>query len=387
MQALIHRTRAAYAEQFGRAPTGVAVAPGRVNIIGEHTDYNSGLVLPIAIDRYIAVAFEPTESAKIEIWSEHSGESNRILLPVDPSSREGFPTWVRYAAGMAWALEQAGHGCPGAELAVCSSLPIGAGVSSSAAFEIAVGTAIAATATIQLDPSEMALLAHKSDHEFVGIPSGIMDQFASACCVEDHALFLDCRDRSFEHVPLGTEIAFVVIDTGKRRELVASEYAERVASCLRAVEILKTAFPDVTSLRDVNRDQLRSVKHRMDDRTYRRARHVVTEMSRPSEMVKFLAADDWTAAGRLMVESHESLATDYEVSCTELDAAVEIAGSHPACFGARLTGAGFGGCAIAFCSRSAVDEVATYIEDRYRRRFEKGSAYGVRASNGVCIVN
>ncbi|MFV1981032.1 MAG: galactokinase, partial [Rhodothermia bacterium] len=364
-------------------------------------------------------------------WSEHAGERAGIPLPppiVKNRTKNGdaVPNWVLYASGMAWALGQAGHGCTGARLAVCSSLPVGAGVSSSAAFEIAVGTALAvaapaivasttaapasaATATAgpasaapatdasatdapatipgtHFDPREMALLAHKSDHEFVGIPSGIMDQFASACCRQDHALFLDCRDTSFEHVPLGTETAFVVIGTGKRRELVTGEYAERVASCRRAVDVLKTAFPEITSLRDSSRSQLEDVKYLLDGRTYRRARHVVSEMARPSHMVAAFADRDWQRAGQLMYESHESLAADYDVSCAELDTAVEIASKHTDCYGARLTGAGFGGCAIALCARPAVDDVAVHIEERYRREFGKGKAYGVRASSGVRVV-
>jgi galactokinase len=390
LESLIKRAYGAFADQFGhslasRAGSGVAVAPGRINIIGEHTDYNDGFVLPMAIDRHIAVAFEANVSGTIQIWSEHVGEVASI--DVGALKRSDIPNWVLYASGMIWAVIDSGIPVTGTRLAICSDLPVGAGVSSSAAFEVGLGMALSSAMEAGLKPIDIARLAHKSDHEFVGIPSGIMDQFASACCRRDHALLLDCRDESFEQVPLSGDGAFVVIDTGRRRELVEGAYAERVRSCREAVEVLRRHGSDAESLRSVTLEELECVKKALDPTTFKRARHVVTEMDRPLRLSEALADEDLEEAGRLMNESHRSLAVDYEVSCEELDAAVEIAREHPGCFGARLTGAGFGGCAIALCHKSVVGEVVEHVDQRYQKLFGMGDVYSVEASSGVRVVS
>lgn len=390
LESLIKRAYGAFAEQFGhslatRPGSGVAVAPGRINIIGEHTDYNDGFVLPMAINRHIAVAFEANVSGQIQIWSEHAGES--ATIDVNDLERTGIPNWLLYASGMVWAVTDSGIPVTGARLAVCSDLPVGAGVSSSAAFEVGLGMALSAAMEARLDPIDIARLAHKSDHEFVGIPSGIMDQFASACCRRGHALLLDCRDESFEQVLLPKDAAFLVIDTGRRRELVEGEYADRVRSCREAVAVLRQEGFEAESLRSVTLDQLESVRRILNETTYKRARHVVTEMDRPLQLSEALADEDLERTGRLMNDSHESLAVDYGVSCPELDAAVEIAREHAGCYGARLTGAGFGGCAIALCHGSVVSEVVEHVDQRYRKRFDMGDVYAVEASSGVRIVS
>jgi galactokinase len=386
MNSLARRTYETFHEHFGHRPAGGTVeAPGRVNLIGEHTDYNDGFVLPIAIDRHVDVAFERSESGRFEIWSEHAREG--VSLRLSDLNAEPLQHWARYAAGMAWVIQEAGFTVPGFRAAVCTNLPVGAGVSSSAAFEVGLGTALSTACGHGLEPKEIALLAHKSDREFVGIPSGIMDQFASACCQKGQAMLLDCRDASFEHAALGMSFGFVVVDTGRRRELLEGAYRERVERCQQAVDAISQIYPTIGSLRDVEMHQLESVKSMLDTTTFCRARHVVTEMRRPHQFVAAMTRDDLEDAGRLLLESHASLAQDYEVSCHELDTAVEIAIQHSACYGARLTGAGFGGSAIALCDKSATDEVAGAIEEAYRASFGAGRAYPVAASHGAQVLS
>jgi galactokinase len=376
----------AFSGWFGhRCRGGVAVAPGRVNLIGEHTDYNEGFVLPIAIDRHVVTAFEAFGSGYLEIWSDY--DDSKVVLDVSSLSRDDLGGWALYAAGMAWAFEQDGHVMPGARIAICADLPVGAGVSSSAAFEIALGLAFSSISGADMAGIDVARLAHRADREFVGIPSGIMDQYASAGCRQDHAMLLDCRDTSFSHCPVGPSFGFVVVDTGVARRLLSEAYAERVASCRLALEQIKRLKTGATSLRDVGLEILYEVSDQMDETTFRRARHVVTEMERPRKFVAAMADDDLEQAGALLVEGHESLAGDYGVSCRELDAAVELALAHPGCYGARLTGAGFGGSVVVLCDRASTKVVAADLGASYKEQFGKGGAYAVTASDGARVLS
>lgn len=349
-KALAARARDAFVDRFGTVPAVVAAAPGRVNLIGEHTDYNDGFVLPMAIDRSVIVACSARGDGVVRAHAAEFDETREFdidTLQVRPRA------WEAYVAGVVWAIRRAGLQVAGANLAIVSDLPIGAGLSSSAALELATARALCAEASIAWDPKAMAGLARDAEHRFVGVACGIMDQFAAAVSADGCALLLDCRSLDTEWVPIPADAAIVVMDTGVRRSLAASAYNDRRAACDRAVAAARALDPAVTALRDVSEDLLTRARHRIDDEAYARARHVVAEISRPRAMAERLAAGDLVMAGNLMNDSHASLRDLYEVSSTELDAIVSAAQSHPSCYGARLTGAGFGGCAVALVASDA----------------------------------
>jgi galactokinase len=274
------------------------------------------------------------------------------------------------------------------EAAIAADIPIGAGVSSSAALEVSFGLALSEANGLNLDPSEIAEIAHIADNEFVGIPSGIMDQFASAMCRQGHALLIDCRTRGSEPVPIPDHVVFVVMDTGRRRGLVDSEYADRVAACRRVAEAVRALRPDVAALRDVTKDDLASVRVRVGEVDHRRAVHVIDENSRTLEACSCLRTGDATGFGALMVQSHESLRDLYEVSCAELDTAVEIALGHEGCLGARMTGGGFGGCAIAMVAAGATEDFIASVSHKYAERTKiVGAFFPVKPAGGVRLAS
>ncbi len=390
-QALTRRARimrVAFRCAFGTdADPAVAVAPGRVNLIGEHTDYNDGFVLPMAIDRGVGVAFRrrPDRVLRVRAMDLDAAPADIDLDALEPGRLEG---WGAYVAGTAWALCKAGIPLPGADLAIHGDLPAGAGLSSSAAVEIAVARALCAAADAPWDAVAMALAARRVENEFVGVQSGIMDPFACAVCEQGHALLLDCRSLAHEAVPIPASAAIVIMDTGIRRGLAGEAYNERVAACGRAVQAIRAEHPEVRALRDVTPTLLESVRDALDPVTYRRARHVVEENARPAAMAAALRAGDLPAAGALLRASHESLRDLYEVSGPALDLAVACAEAHPACYGARLTGAGFGGCAIALVDAGRVQDfihatATVYAGDSSGRPNFFASA----PAGGACLVD
>jgi len=343
---LVERARASFTEHFGDAPTpGVAVAPGRVNLIGEHTDYNDGFVLPMAIDRAAVVVFRPRDDRTLRGHSVAFGETKSLDL--DELTAPGGDDWLSYVAGVAWAFESEGLATRGLDLVVDGDVPIGAGLSSSAALELATARALADAAAVDWDPVRMAELGQKAENQYVGMNCGIMDQFASAVSQAGHALLLDCRSLESRPVPVPDAAAIVVMDTGARRSLAGSAYNDRRAACERVVAHLTTLDPVVSALRDATPQLLERAGDALDATDLKRARHVVPENTRPVKMAEALKAGDLAAAGQLMNNSHYSLRDLYEVSCEELDLITEIAREHPSCYGARMTGAGFGGCAVA----------------------------------------
>jgi galactokinase len=361
---LVARVRARYFEAFCEDPHGVAVAPGRVNLVGEHTDYNDGFVLPMAIDRGLAVAYRPRGDHRLRVHSDATGET----WEADVASLEPpvYARWSDYVAGVAWAMARAGHPVAGADLAVAGDVPIGAGLSSSAALEVATARALAAAYDLPWEPVAMARLCQQAENEFVGMACGVMDQFTAACSRAGQALLLDCRSLEAEHVPLPESAAVVIIDTGVRRSLARSAYNERRAACESALASLRRADPGLRALRDVSPELLRSEGPRLDPIARKRAAHVVAENQRPGAMADALRRGDLPAAGALMNDSHASLRDLYEVSSVELDRVVQLARAHGACYGARLTGAGFGGCALALVERDAAEALARDVERRYR---------------------
>jgi galactokinase len=367
---------------FGAPPTIVARAPGRVNLIGDHTDYNDGFVLPMAIDRAVWIALRPRGDQRVMVHSLDFDEARSFDLADvgDLTTRESG--WLEYMRGMAWALRDAGeelaHGWDGV---TAGDVPVGAGLSSSAALELATARAFAAVSGLHWEPTAMALLAQRAENVWVGVNCGIMDQLISAAGAAGRALLIDCRSLESRLVPLPEQVAVVVLDTATRRGLVDSAYNERRAQCEKAA-----AFFGVRALRDVDADAILSPSLRLDPLTRKRARHVVTENARTVAAAEALAKGDVETVGRLMNASHASLRDDFEVSRRELDLMVELAQSHAACHGARMTGAGFGGCAVALVEQGSAGDFAREVARSYERDAGlRPSVYVCAASEGASL--
>ncbi len=378
---------AEFNSRFGRdAAPKIALAPGRVNLIGEHTDYNEGWVLPMAVDRWVGVAFARRDDRRIRARSVVFDETREIGL--DDLAPPGGSDWFSFVAAAAWVLGSAGHRVFGVDLVVNGDIPLGSGLSSSSALTMASMLALCEASGIAWAPVEMALLGHRAERDYIGVEGGLMDQFTSVMGREGHALLLDCRTLEADFVPVPAEAAIVVLDTGAPRTLATSAYNDRSRSCRAAVEELRDADPEIQALRDVEPGFLEFERGRLDEITYRRALHVVEEMTRPFAMALALAESDLVAAGRLMNESHISLRDLFEVSSPELDLFVELAQRHPCCFGARLTGAGFGGCAIALVSAEAAPAFADEVHAAYRAEVDlPSSVFICRPVSGARIVD
>jgi galactokinase len=385
MSTLARQACAAFSRAFGGSSRSVAVAPGRVNLIGEHTDYNDGFVLPMALERGVAAAFSPRADDILRVYADAFSETGEVAIAdLAPRSVDG---WMAYVGGIVWTLRTAAIPIRGLDVAIVSDLPIGAGLSSSAAIEIAVARAMCAGSGAPWNAARMARLGQRAENDFVGVASGIMDQFASAASVAGSALLLDCRSLDTRAVPIPAAASVVVMDTGVRRSLKASEYNERRSACERAVDAIRTLAPEVRALRDVDAALLERARGAMPPTVYRRARHVVDEIGRPLAMAAALDAGDLSAAGRLMNESHASLRDLYDVSSPELDAIVAEARSHRACFGARLTGAGFGGCGVALVSSGDVDDFMAHVRRGYANRTGRDAeTFASRPAAGAHLV-
>ena len=349
----------AFEKRFSEQPACLVRAPGRVNLIGVHTDYNEGFVLPMAIDRAVWIALRPRPDRCVVVHALDFGESVEFLLDDLQRSRG----WAEYIKGMAWAMQDEGLILQGWEGVLAGDVPIDAGLSSSAATEIAVARAFAAISGLAWAPTKMALLGQKAENEWIGLNCGIMDQMVSAAARAGHAFFLDCRSREYEHIPLPPDLAVVVLDTTTRRGLVDSVYNERRAQCEAAAR-----FFGVKSLRDVHADALEAKSKKLEHVVWRRARHVVTENMRVLEAVKALKAREVIRFGQLLYESHASLRDDFEVTDDALNQMVDCASQHPACYGARMTGAGFGGCAVALVRAQAAQDFALSVMVNYQRK-------------------
>lgn len=330
----------AYIERFGERPLFVVRAPGRVNLIGEHTDYNDGFVLPMAIDRAIYIALSPRNDNRVELHSLDLENPADFSLSNFEKGNEG---WVEYIKGMAWALQEAGFELTGWQGVSAGDIPVGAGLSSSAALELAVARAFATVSNLEWNAAQMALLGQKCENKWVGVNCGIMDQMISAAGKEGHALLIDCRSLETSLVPLPSETAVVILDTATRRGLVDSAYNERRQQCEEAAD-----YFGVTALRDVDVDTFNAKADGLNPLSRKRAKHVVTENQRTLDAMAAMLQQDPRGLGQLLNESHASLRDDFEVSSKELNQIVECATRRDtAIFGARMTGAGFGGCAVA----------------------------------------
>ncbi len=373
------RVAEAFDSRFGGRPAFVVRAPGRVNLIGEHTDYNDGFVLPMAIDRAAWIALRPRSDDKVIAMSLDFDETREFDLQ---RLVKGDGGWVEYVKGTAWAMREAGHALTGFEGVVAGDVPLGAGLSSSASIEMATARAFAAASRLSWDPAPMALLGQKAENDWLGVNCGIMDQLISALGVADNALLIDCRSLETRPIPLPSGTTIAVLDTATRRGLVSSVYNERRAQCEAAAR-----FFGVRALRDVDPELFASQADALDPLTRKRARHVVTENERTLAAAQAMRSHEAGRLGQLMNESHESLRRDFEVTNFGLDAMVDVARRITGCLGARMTGAGFGGCAVALVSEDRAPAFAHQIETGYKKASGLDArVYLCRATNGAEIV-
>ncbi|RME52658.1 MAG: galactokinase [Caldilineae bacterium] len=356
-----------FGQQLGGAPAYLSIAPGRVNLIGEHTDYNDGFVLPVALERDVRVIFRPRPDRRVRLYALEF--DNWAEFDLDGMKFEEEIFWSNYAMGVAWALEELGIPLRGLEGVISGNVPRGSGLSSSAALEIACAKAFltASDALHALDGPQLAQAAQRAENEFVGVNCGIMDQFISALGQEGHALLIDCRSLDYQAVPFPGGASLVIGNTKASRSLANSAYNERRAQCEEGVRLLKQALPHITALRDVSSEELAAHKDLLPEVVYRRCRHVVGENERVLATVDALEQGDLVAVGHLMDASHVSLRDDYEVSSEALNAMVDAMHNGRGCLGARLTGAGFGGCAVALVEKGCEEAVKEAIFAGYSR--------------------
>ena len=341
-------------------------APGRVNLIGEHTDYNDGFVMPIAIQYETRVAVEAMVDRRVVVRSDAYPDS--AVFDLDDPCPVPQRHWSDYVRGVAIMLEKVGCRLSGANLQIGSNIPVGAGLSSSAALEVSSALALLATSDLSLEPLKIAQLAQRAENEFVGARCGIMDQFAACHGRRGHALLLDCRSLEVQYLPVLEDTSMVVCNTMVRHNLASGAYNERRRQCEQGVAVLTKFLPNVCALRDVQPDQLQRYADKIDPVIFRRCRHVVQENNRVLDAAKCLQDGDVASFGALMTESHQSLRDDYEVSCLELDIMVELQLEAQGVYGARMTGGGFGGCTIALVDAKSVESLSHVVTERYREK-------------------
>lgn len=380
----IDRVQEAFRARFG-TPDVTIRAPGRVNLIGEHTDYNDGFVFPVAIDREVVLVARRRFDSQVVLYSGNYEQADSFdvarIDKVPPGP--GAPTWSNYLRGVLATFQEAGHALGGFEAVLEGNVPQGSGLSSSAALEVAAGTLLKHLFHLDLDAKQVALLAQRAENVFVGVQCGIMDQFISALGKRDHALMIDCRSLDYREVPLHLDsqgASIVILDSKVKRGLVDSAFNDRRAECRRAVELLGPLLgrPDLLSLRDVSPADLARVGASLPATVLARARHVVTENDRVLASVQALEAGDLERFGGLMNQSHESLRADYEVSCAELDLLVSLARGISGTYGSRLTGAGFGGCTVSLVDNASLEAFEATVLAAYQE------ATGLAAGFFIC---
>jgi len=377
-----HREKASRAalRHFGRVPSFWAAAPGRVNLIGEHTDYNEGFVLPVALDRHVVIGATPRTDRLVRLYALDFDEGVTFSLEDISYSQES--RWSNYMRGVAWALQEAGYRLQGMDAVLTSDVPIASGLSSSAAVEVATAYAFQMLGGLDLDGVQRALLCQKAENQFVGMNCGIMDQYIISLGKRGHALLIDCRSLAYDLVPIPQGCSLVICNTRKKRGLVDSEYNARRQECERGARLL-----GVRALRDATAALLEERAHLLDPVTLKRCRHVITENARTLEAVSALKKGELARVGALMNASHRSLRDDYEVSCRELDVMVEAAWRQTGVWGARMTGAGFGGCTINLVAEEAAQDVAEAVSEEYQRVIGIApEIYICQAEDGVSTI-
>jgi len=366
LQKLAAETAQQFAKTYGRPARWIVAAPGRVNVIGEHTDYNDGFVLPMAIEHYAVMAADRSVEGKSVIEIRDASGVEPVLVDLSVPITTGQPTWGNYPRGVIAGFLERGLNPGGLDVLLHSTVPLGGGLSSSAALEVATATLIEAVTGKKLDPVEKALLCQKAENDFAGVPCGIMDQFISVMGRQNHLLLLDCRSRKTELVPMSdASVSLLIINTNVKHELTGGGYGQRRLQCEQAAKIL-----GVPALRDATAEMLEAAKGKIDEVVFRRARHVIGEIERTVHAAEGVRAANWAAVGQLMYASHDSLRDDYEVSCKELDVVVEIAegiGAKGGMYGCRMTGGGFGGCAVALVKTELVEAISEKIAADYKK--------------------
>lgn len=368
-----------FAELFQKQPHFVARAPGRVNLIGEHTDYNEGFVFPMAINREIRIVFSPREDNRIKIHSINFDNMQEFSL--DNLSKNNEAHWIDYIQGVAWVLQKhyPNLHLKGFNGVLEGDVPRGAGLSSSAALEVLITRVFATINHISWEGKSMARVAQQAENQWVGMQCGIMDQLASACGKANHALLIDCRDLSIQPILLPKDIAIVIMDTKTRRGLVGSAYNDRRAQCEEAAK-----FFGVNFLRDVSLERFEKEKHGLSTICQKRAKHIITENIRTLQMAEALKNNDLIQVGELLYEGHKSLKNDFEVSCENLDIMVNCANKHAGCFGARMTGGGFGGCAVAVVKADMAESFKKQVVQEYEYETKlTPSLYITQATEGA----
>ncbi len=378
----VSRVIAMHQSRFG-AQGVIFQAPGRVNLIGEHTDTSEGHVMPAALDLRTLSVLSPRTDSIANIYSENFREQVSIDLQKLPSSPRQH--WSDYPTGVLWSLRQRGIPCGGFDLTLAGNVPSGSGLSSSASVEVAVAVAVLDRAGAQLAKPEIAKLCQFAENNFVGAQSGIMDQFASCCGVEGHALLLDCRTLDYEALPLPEQVLLVICNSMVKHSLSdGGEYNERRAEVEEGVRILKRYYPEMQTLRDVNEEQLQASKNKMPEHVFLRCLHVVTENRRVLQAAEALREHDFSSFGKRMYEAHNSMRDNYAASCAETDTLVELAAKQPGCYGARITGAGFGGCTV---NLVAAEHSEKFVENLRAGYFQAtgihAEIYLSRASDGA----
>lgn len=386
------RVAQVFRSRFGRDCERVAKAPGRVNLLGEHVDYNDGFVLPAATDRATYVAFAASGSDETALWADDFEQESRFtsasLMTKLASDGAPLEQWARYPAGVAWALTEARCPVHGMLAAYASDVPRGAGLSSSASVELAFGVAWMHLSARSMPMMELARLCQRAENQYVGLNCGIMDQAASACAQQDRVMHLDCRSLEFQSLPLPEDVVIVVADTGVRHSLVSSAYNDRRLACERAVELLKQQLPGIRALRDVGVHDFNRLSGGLPPEVEKRARHVVEEIERTRQAVPLLESGDIDSFGALMNACHASLRDLYEVSCPELDVMTRIAQPLKGCYGSRLTGAGFGGCTVNLVNLEHADAFVRALRYAYEKETGRRSEiYVCTASRGAGILN
>ena len=385
------RVAEVFRRRFGRACAGIARAPGRVNLLGEHVDYNDGFVLPAATDSATYVAFDASESQQVNLWADDYQEQIQFSLADLPHKvaldGASLPVWARYPAGVAWSLGEDGRLVHGLDAAYASDVPRGAGLSSSASVELAFAIAWTHIGGISLSPMDLARLCQRAENKYVGVNCGIMDQAASACSEAGRVMLLDCRSLEYQTLPLPEGILIIVADTGVRHALASSAYNDRRSACEQAVDMLRSDLPNITALRDVSPEDFDRLASKLPPEIEMRARHVVEEIDRTRRAVRLLQSADLRAFGGLMNACHASLRDLYEVSCAELDIMTKIAQALPGCHGSRLTGAGFGGCTVNLVERAEADAFVTALAREYEGATSRhAEIYVCTASRGAGLL-
>ncbi len=387
----LERLRSSFENQYGHPPEWIARAPGRINLLGEHVDYNDGWVLPAAVDRCAWLAFSASNTPEVELYAADLEAHVRFDLNALDGKLDcdgiPLPDWVLYPAGVAWVLRQNRLPISGVQAVLTSQIPIGSGLSSSAAIEVVFAVAWQALSPWQQSPMELAQICQRAENEYVGVQCGLMDPFSILHGVRDHALFFDTRTLEWEPVPLPDRVALVVADSGVRRRLGGSAYNQLREACEQAQRLLAERLPGVRALRDVSLQDFKQHEQALPPSLRPIAEHVIGECARVPRAAELLKDENVNGFGALMFEGHASLRDLYQVSSPELDALVEIAGELPGCLGARLTGAGFGGCTINLVEAQAADAFVERLSVEYQGRTgREAEVWITRAADGAHVL-